>query len=109
MENMVRRQGLRASQQPPNGTLGNAGVSMGWRPQRLPGKSEGPTGGTTSDRPRGIWPDRSSNIILNRTEISNRGELEVDNVKGGETYLGTGRLHLRDNTTQFLQCMPTGT
>ena len=40
------------------------------QPQRLPGEYEGPTGRTTSDRPRGIWPDGPSTILLTETEVS---------------------------------------
>ena len=109
MEKMVRRQGLRASQQPTNGTLGNAGVSMGWQPQRLPGKSEGPTGGTTGDHSRGTWTDGSSKTLLTETEVTDVGELDVDNVEVGKTYLRMGRLHIRDDTTRILHGSPKGT
>ena len=74
------------------------------RPQHLPGKSEGPMGGTASDRPRGTWPDRSSTTLRTETEVSVRGELDVVNVEGGGKYLGTGGLHIMDGTTGFLKC-----
>ena len=79
------------------------------RPQHLPGKSEGPMGGTASDRPRGTWPDRSSTTLRTETEVSVRGELDVVNVEGGETYIGTGKLHLRDEKTRLLHGRPTVT
>ena len=41
--------------------------------QLLPEKSEVTTGRTTSDRPRGIWPDRPSTTLLNDTEVSSGG------------------------------------
>ena len=38
-----------------------------------------------------------------------RGELDVVNVEGGETYIGTGKLHLRDEKTRLLHGRPTVT
>ena len=56
-------------------------------------------GGTTSDRTCGTCTDRSSKTLLTEMEVLDRGELDVDNVEGGETFLGKGRIHLRDDTT----------
>ena len=39
---------------------------------------------------------RTKHKILTKTEVSSGGELDVENVKGGETYLGAGILHIRD-------------
>ena len=78
------------------------------QPQRLPGKSEGPAVRTTSNRPRGIWPYGPSTIVLAETEVSRIGELDVKNLEGGETYLGAGRLYLRD-TRRPLHGRPTVT
>ena len=50
------------------------------QPQRMPEKYEGPTGRKTSDRLRGIWPDRPSTTLFTETEVSSRGELEMENV-----------------------------
>ena len=66
------------------------------QPQRLPVKSEGPARRTTSNRPRGTWPHGPSTTMITKTEVSSGGELDVENVKGGETYLGAGILHIRD-------------
>ena len=113
---MVWRRSLRASQRPTNVTLDNACVIMrakgygeasGWLPQLLPDKSEGPTGGTTRDLPRGTWTDGSIKTLLSETELSEGGELDVENVEVGETYLGTGGLHLWDDTTRLLHGRPT--
>ena len=79
-----------------------------WQPQRLPGKSEGPAGRTTSNRPRRIWHDGPINTLLTKTEVLSGGELDVENVEGGETYLEDGILHLRD-TRPLIHGRPTGT
>ena len=46
--------------------------------------------------------------LCTETEVLGRGELDVDNVEGEETYLRTGILHLRDNMVRILHDMPTG-
>ena len=106
---LIRRRGLRASQQPTDGELDNSSVIMRperdgetacWRPRLLPRKSEEPTGGTTGYRLHRKWPDQSSTALRTKTEVSGGGELDVDNVEGGENYLVMGRLHLRDDTTR---------
>ena len=98
--------------------MDNTGVSMRavgdgkyacWRPQRLPGKSEGPKGGTTSDRPCRTWTDGSSTTLLTKTEVLVGGELDVENVEIGENYLGTGKPHIRENTTRILHGIHKGT
>ena len=63
-------------------------------------------GRRTSDRPRGIWPDIPSTTLLTKTEVLSGGELYVDNVEEGETYLGTGRLHI-SNTRRHFHGRPT--
>ena len=78
------------------------------KPQFLPGKSEGPAERTTSNRPCGTWPDGPSTTLLTETELSSGGELDVDNVDEGGTYLGAGRLHPRD-MRRLLHGRPTGT
>ena len=84
------------------------GNDAGRKPQCLPSKSEVTTGGKNSDHPRGTWPDGSSMTLCTETEVLGRGELDVDNVEGEETYLRTGILHLRDNMVRILHDMPTG-
>ena len=70
--------------------------------------SEGPAGRTTSNRPCSTWPDGPSTTLLAETEVSSRGELDLENVEGGDTYLGVGRLHLRD-IIRLLHDRPTVT
>ena len=115
---LVHCQVLHAPQRPTNGTLDNAGVRMragGGReaacrkPQLLPGKSEVPKGGTTSDRPCGTWPDGSSMALLTKTEVTGGGKLGVENVEGGDTYIGTGGLNIVRDTTRLLLGKPKGT
>ena len=65
-------------------------------------------GRTTSDRPCEIFPDGPSTTLLTETEVSSRGELDVDNVEGGETYLGAGILHIM-YTRRLLCGRPTVT
>ena len=78
------------------------------RPQRMPGKSEGPAGRTNRNRSCGTYPDGPRITLLTETEVSSGGELDVENVEGGETYLGEGRLHLR-KTIRIIRGRPTGT
>ena len=66
------------------------GEAYFWRPQRLTGKSEGLTVGTTSDCPRGTWPDGSSTTLCTEMGVWGGEELDVENVEVGETYLRTG-------------------
>ena len=116
-ETLVRCQVLRAAQIPTCYQLDKAIVRVRAerdeedacrRHQRLPGKYEGPTRRTTSDRPRGIWTDGPSTTIFTETELLIGGELDVENVDGGETYLGVGRLYLRD-MRRLIHGRPTGT
>ena len=78
---------------------GESGEADSWQPQILTGKSKGLKGGAPSDRPRGPWPDKSVATLRTKTEVPGGGELDVENVERGETYLGTGGLHIRDDTT----------
>ena len=39
--------------------------------------------------------DGPSTTLLTETEVSSVGELDVENVEGGETYIRAGRIHLR--------------
>ena len=108
---MIRRWGIRSSQRPTGGTPDNTCVSM-WaggsgeaasrQSQCLPGKSERPKGGAPSDHHRGPWPDRSGTTLRTKTEVLIGGQLDLDNVERREIYLGTGGLHIRDETTIFL-------
>ena len=66
---------------------GEGGEADSWRPQFLPRKSGGPKGGATSDRPRGLWPDISGTTLRTKTEVPGGGELDVENVERGGTYL----------------------
>ena len=113
---LVQCRGLRANQQPNYNQLNKASIRVWYKrdeeadccqPKTLPVKSEGPTGRTASNSPRRIWPDRLSTTLLTKTEVSSGGELGVENVEGGETYIGAGRLHLRD-TRRLLHGRPTG-
>ena len=110
---MVRCWGIRAPQQPPSGPLDNTCFSMwdvgggeaaSWQPQRPNGTSKGTTGGTPSDCHRKTWADRPGTIIHATTEVPRGGELDMADVERRETYLGTGGLTTRDETTIFLQC-----
>ena len=117
METLVQRWGLRVAQRPTYDQLNKEtvivrdkgfGEAACRRPQRLPRKSEGPVGRTIINRPRGTWPDGSITTILTKTKVSRGGELDVENLEGGETYLGAERLHLRD-MRRLLHGRPTGT
>ena len=77
-ETLVRRRGLHAAQRPTYDQLDKArirvrdendGEAACRRHQRLPGKSEGPAGRTTSNLPCGIWPEKPSTTLLTKTEL----------------------------------------
>ena len=80
----------------------DGGEAASRRPQRLPGKSEVPKGGTPSDCPSGTWPDGSSATLRTKTDFPGRGELDVENMERRDTYLGTGGIHIRYDTTRIL-------
>ena len=88
---------------------GGVGEASFWRSQRLPGKSEGPKGVTSSNCRRQIWPDGSSTTLLTKTEVLGGGELDVENVEGGDNYFRTWRLNLREDTKRLLHGRLKGT
>ena len=110
--------GIHASQQPTDGTLDNTCISM-WdgegeeaailQPQRLPVKCNGQKEGTLSNRTRGVWPDGSRTAVRTKTEVPVGKKLGVENVEIEDTYLGTGGLHIRDNTTILIHVRHKGT
>ena len=77
--------------------------------QRLPVKSEGQKRGAPSNRPCRPWPDRSVSTLHTNTEVLGREELDMENVKRGETYLGNWGIHIRDDTTRLLHGRNNGT
>ena len=116
-ETLVRHRGLHAAQQPTYDQQDKASIRVRakgdeeascWRPQCLPGKSEGTAGRTTRNRPRRRWPDGPITTLLTKTEVLRGGQLDVDIVEGGETYLGAGRLYLRE-MRRLLHGRPTVT
>ena len=103
-ETLVRRRGLHSAQQPTHNQLDKSSVRVRakgdgetscWQPQYLPGKSEGTAGITTRNLTRSTWPDGPITSLITETEVLSGGELDVENVEVGETYLGAWRLHLR--------------
>ena len=78
-------------------------------PQRLTGKYEGPKRGKNIGRPCGTCPDGSSTTLLTNTEVPGGGELYVENVERGGGYIGTGRLHIRDDMKILIHGRHKGT
>ena len=83
---------------------GGGEEAASWRYHCLTLKYEGSKGGEPSDRHHGPWLDISGTTLRTQMDIPGRGELDVVNVEGGEKYLGTGGIHIRDGTTGFIQC-----
>ena len=109
---LVRHRGIRASQQPTDGTTdhicvsmraGGGGEAASCRYKRLPGTSKGPKGGEPNKRHSGPWTDISGTTLYAKTEVPSGGELDVENVERGETYLGKGGLNIKEDTDIFLQ------
>ena len=47
--------------------------------------------------------------LLTKTEVTGGGKLGVENVEGGDTYIGTGGLNIVRDTTRLLLGKPKGT
>ena len=82
---------------------GGGGEATSRRHQRLTGTSKGPKGGAPRDDHCGPWPEISGTKLHVKAEVPSGGKLDVENVERRKTYLGMGRLHIRDDTTGILQ------
>ena len=68
----------------------------------LPNTFKGPKERAPRNRHRKPWADVPGVEFHAKTEVAIGGKL---NVERRETYLGTGGIHIKDETTRFLQCV----
>ena len=79
------------------------GEDASWQPQCLSGTFKVSEGGAPCDRHHKPWADRPGTEFHAKMEVPSGGKIGVEDVERGDTYLGTGGIHTREETDISLQ------